>query len=162
MRSKDDGFIIKSNRIAEVQKTFKKKLSLQVGILGSSKRDGGQTNAQVGMLHEFGGTTKIGKKEFLLPQRSFLRIPLTTMFDTYLNKSKIINKRDIDKCVKNKSLALIFSRLGILAERIIQDAFATGGFGKWKPSNMKYKKNKQTLVETQQLRNSITSTVVEK
>ena len=49
--------------------------------------------------------------------------------------------------------------MGAVGESIVQDAFSTGGFGKWKPSRMENKQTKQTLVETQQLRNSITSDV---
>ncbi len=50
-------------------------------------------------------------------------------------------------------------RIAIVALDVVLGAFATGGYGKWKPSNMEHKKVHMTLVETQQLRNSVTEEV---
>ena len=47
-------------------------------------------------------------------------------------------------------------KMTITAFSIVKESFDTGGYGKWKQSIMKFKKTKQTLVETQQLRNAIT------
>jgi hypothetical protein len=49
--------------------------------------------------------------------------------------------------------------IGETAEKIIQDGFTSCGFGKWKPSDMTHKKVAMTLVETQQLMESISSEV---
>lgn len=121
----------------------------RVGVLGfKNVRSGGGSNASIGAAHEF-GTAK-------LPQRSFLRMPLTTKLPTALEKSGAFNKDVLKKVVKSGSLAAWVEKIAILAVSIIQEAFDTGGFGQWKPSNMDRKTVKQTLVETQQLRNSIT------
>lgn len=109
------------------------------------------SNASIGMKHEFGNDG--------LPIRSFLRQPIIEQMQRYLDKTGPISEDLIKEMIRTGSMAPYIKKLGVLAETIIADAFDTGGFGKWKPSNMKYKHNQQTLVETQQLRNSITSEV---
>lgn len=132
----------------------------KVGILGShavrtaeEKKEMGPNNAEVGATHEF-GTSK-------LPQRSFLRVPITENLQKYLEKSGALDKNVILQAIKDNSLFTFVKKLGAIGEAISLDSFDSGGFGKWKPSNMEFKKNKQTLVETQQLRNSISSEVKE-
>lgn len=128
---------------------------VKVGILGDknarSGDDTGETNASIGAKHEFGDDG--------LPIRSFLRAPIAEHFDSYLQKAGGVDQKLTKEAINGKSLMVVMKKLGMLAERIVQDAFDTGGFGKWKPSNMKNKTVHQTLVETQQLRNSISSEV---
>lgn len=124
----------------------------RVGILGNTTgRDGQLTNAQVGAFHEF-GTSK-------LPIRSFLRVPILENFRRFLYKSNQFTPGKLKEVVAAGSARKWVEIIGVIAEDVVAEAFATGGFGKWKPSNMKFKKNHQTLVETQQLRDSITSDV---
>lgn len=136
--------------------TLKGKIPVaRVGILGDkAKRTGaGDSNAAVGAFHEFGTEN--------LPIRSFLRIPITDKLQSYLEKSGAFDKSVIRRVIKDKSLREWIAKIGIVAETIVADAFASGGFGKWKKSNMTRKRVHMTLVETQQLRNSITSEVSE-
>lgn len=129
---------------------------VRVGILGDKNARTGKgvnSNAVVGAAHEF-GTTK-------LPRRSFLRMPIAERFKDYLDKSSAFDEDVVKKVIRSKSIVAWLQKVGIVAETTIADAFATGGFGRWKTSNMKHKKVQQTLVETQQLRNSITSDVRE-
>lgn len=126
----------------------------RVGILGNkNQRNNGQanSNATIGLKHEF------GKDD--LPIRSFLRVPIIENLKIYLERAGAFDKEAAKEVVKQKSFAPWVAKLGIIAESIVADAFSTGGFGKWKPSNMAFKKNHQTLIESQQLRNSITSEV---
>jgi len=130
----------------------------RVGVLGNKapripSEDSGQipNNAEVGVVHEFGNSEH--------PQRSFLRIPISENLQDYMEKSGALDKETTNEVVKNGSVVPWLKKIAVLAEGIVLDAFDSGGFGKWKPSNMKFKKNQQTLVETQQLRNSITSEV---
>lgn len=110
-----------------------------------------QTNAEIGAKHEFGdGKTVI---------RSFLRVPLTEHLQAFLEKSGAFDKDSLKKVVREGSIRIWVEKMAGVAEQVIAEAFASGGFGKWKPSNMKNKKVQMTLVETQQLRNSITSEV---
>ncbi len=130
-----------------------------IGVLGSkTNRRGtkvldGPTNAEIGAKHEFGDDN--------LPIRSWLRMPLTEHMQTALESHGAFDPAVSKKVVKQKSIVPWLKKVMIIAEYVVIEAFASGGFGKWKPSNMKYKKNHQTLVETQQLMRSITSEVKE-
>jgi len=144
----------KDKGLKQLMKAFKRIPVVQIGILGSSPRtDGGQSNAAVGAAHEF-GTSK-------LPRRSFLREPITDHLDAYLQKAGAFDKAKLNEVVKNATLKPYMDKVAIVCEEIVQDAFGSGGFGKWKPSDMTDKKVQMTLVETQQLRRSITSKVVD-
>lgn len=110
-------------------------------------------NAEVGAAHEFGTST--------LPVRSFLRMPISTMLQKRLESSGAFDNDTLSEVVKQGSVVPWVKKMAALAESIVLEAFDTGGFGKWKKSNMDHKKTKQTLVETQQLRDSITSEVKE-
>lgn len=141
----------------------------RVGILGGSPRKAEMSftqvkrletkppstlsNATVGTFHEFGTDT--------LPQRSFLRVPIAENLQKKAESSGAFDKDTLAEIIKTGSLIEWTKKLGIIGESIVMEAFDTGGFGKWRPSNMNHKTNHQTLVETQQLRNSITSDVVE-
>ena len=128
----------------------------RVGVLGEAKnRDDadGPTNVQIGQKHEFGTDE--------LPQRSFLRVPVTEKMQSYLDDAKGFDEDAFKEVVKEKSLVPWIKKIGVIGETIVLDAFDSAGFGKWEPSNMKYKKNHETLVESQQLRNSIASDVKE-
>jgi hypothetical protein len=128
----------------------------RIGILGDQtvRAEDTSSNAAIGLLHEF-GTEK-------LPQRSFLRMPLTTKLQKALEQSGAFNKEALRNVVKEGSFQTYVRKILASGESVVLEAFATGGFGQWKPSDMKYKKVQQTLVETQQLRDSITSEVVSK
>lgn len=137
----------------------------RIGILG----EGGQravsaedpataplTNAQVGAIAEF-GTSKSGP-------RSFLRVPLMDELSRRLESSGAFGKKALREVIAAGSLAPWMLKVCTVAEGVVQEAFDTSGFGKWrplKPETLARKTVKQILVETQQLRNSITSEVKE-
>ena len=133
------------------------KLKVRVGILGDngSRKEGSLNNASIGVFHEF-GTVK-------MPQRSFLRMPLNAKLDKYIQNSKgIFSKKVINGIYEERSLISLLKRVGKVAERVIDDAFQTRGFGIWpdlQAETWMRKKNLQILVETGQLRRSITSEV---
>lgn len=138
----------------QILAAFKGKLPVvKIGILGSSDgRSKGGSNAEIGMKHEFG----IG-----VPRRSFLRQPIIENLDAYLLKSKAFDKETLAEVVRSHSVLPWLKKVGIVAESIVQDAFDTGGFGKWAPWSPGYSSNTgNLLVDTQQLRNSISSEVV--
>lgn len=116
--------------------------------IGSGER---KTNAEIGAKHEFGLDG--------MPVRSFLRMPLTMYFKKYIKDSGIFGEMAMQQAIKQMSWIPVVTELGLVGETCVAGAFDTGGFGQWKESNMKFKKNHQTLVETQQLRNSISSEV---
>lgn len=126
------------------------KLELKVGIIGDSYRGDGPTNAYIGRVHEFG----IGTHE-----RSFLRMPIQTRLYKEMSESGAFTNESLARIIKEGSFRTFYEKTGVLAEKVIKDAFDSEGFGKWEKSNMKYKKIKKTLSETLQLRRSITSRV---
>jgi phage gpG-like protein len=136
--------------LEKLMKTLKEdQLRVCVGILGSKsvRSDGAKTNAEIGAVHEFGG-----KK---MPMRSFLRMPITLNLMKDLEGSENFNPSVLKKVMAEGSTKAWLEVIGAAAVGVILDAFDTGGFGKWKKSNMTRKKNHQTLVETQQLRDAI-------
>lgn len=158
---------LKMDGLQSLLKALEKKSPVaRIGILGSSQRRGGKgtTNATVGAAHEF-GTSRI-------PQRSFLRVPLIDHLEDELAKSGAFTRSSLQEIASARSLIPWVKKLAIIGEGIVSDAFNTGGFGKWPPWAPSTSKGKarafskgkintlQLLVETQQLRNSITSEVV--
>ena len=142
------------NRLIENNKYY-----VKVGILGSSNKErrGGKEqlgNPEIGLKHEFGHDG--------MPVRSFLRMPLSSgRVQKNLERSFKPGDEMLNKISQETSLKPLMKVIGAIAEDIVIEAFETGGFGGWKESNMKYKKNHQTLVETTQLRRSISSEVTE-
>ena len=126
----------------------------RVGVLGGKDiRKNSDSNATIGMKHEFGQEG--------MPIRSFLRTPLIDQMQNALDKSNAFTEDVAKDIIKQGSFTHWVRKLGMVAEEVIAEAFKTGGFGKWKPSNMFFKTVHQTLVETTQLRDSITSEVKE-
>lgn len=154
-------FSLNTRGLDDFIKAFKGKLpTVAVGVLAqkNARAIGTEvagpailTNAVVGAAHEF-GTSK-------LPRRSFLRFPLFLYLSKRYEERELGSKVEMERIIKTQDITPWLKKIGILAEEIVQEAFATGGFGAWKQSNMAKKKVHQTLIETQQLRNSITSEV---
>jgi hypothetical protein len=127
----------------------------RIGVLGSKNNrsdDGESTNAEIGAKHEFGLDGHV--------QRSFLRMPLVEKYRSRLEDSNAFDEDTQKEVIKAGDIEIWWKKLLTVAETVIAEAFDTGGFGMWKPSNMSLKKNHQTLVETQQLRDSISSEVI--
>lgn len=117
------------------------KSKIRVGVAGTR-------NATIGSYHEFGTST--------IPQRSFLRMPLTEAFPKVLANSGAFDKDTLKQVVDQASMKPWLQKIAILAEGTIQDAFDTGGFGKWPPhSPNTHSITGQLLVETGQLRNAV-------
>lgn len=142
-------------------KALKSPLFGRIGVLGANtartksegeKNDDSPTNAEIGADHEF-GTDK-------LPRRSWLRIPLAENFNAFLEENGAFNETILRRVIENRTIKPWLQLVMATAEEVVLTAFDTGGFGKWKPSNMALKKNHQTLVETQQLRNSVSTEIV--
>ncbi len=155
MSDMDDVVVIKTEGLDKLLRALKQNLpTARVGILGSDdvrSTKGNPSNATIGAAHEF-GTSK-------LPMRSFLRVPITEHLQSKMESSGALDKQVLKQVIAEGSVVPWMKKIAVLAEGIVAEAFATGGYGKWMPSNMDNKKNHQTLVETQQLRDSITSEV---
>lgn len=124
---------------------------VQVGIFSSSARiDSDLTNGDIGAVHEFGSMSQH------IPQRSFLRMPLTTRLKDNVssNWGETILRQGFNSALR---------KLGVMGENTVQKAFATGGFGVWpklKPATIARKRSSAILIDTSQLRRSISSRVV--
>jgi phage gpG-like protein len=135
---------------------------VQVGILGSGARtDGEQTNAEIGVKHEFGDYTSKPR----IPKRSFIRMPLQTHFEEKIQENATLTKKEFQKALKNGKLNLFAKRMGAVAEAVIQEGFATRGWGNWKPNALRtqaLKGSDSPLIDTAEMRKSITSRVEKK
>lgn len=134
---------------------------IKVGIMGSKNKrtDGIPTNAEIGFANEFGVMTGPVK----IPARSFIRMPLQTHFYDKLLSKKSLSKKEFEKAVKDGRAEEFAKKVGIVAEETIQEAFATRGWGQWKPNadyTVKQKGSDSPLIDTGQLRRSITSKVI--
>ena len=142
---------------------LKKQLNMgyytKVGILANGKANEdheGIDNATLGAVHEFGSLDEN------IPPRSFLRMPLETKQDELVS---MLKSNKVAALIAQGKIKSVFKLLGIKAEEIIQSAFDSGGFGKWtplKPQTIKRKGSASVLIDTGQLRRSITSEVVKK
>jgi hypothetical protein len=149
--------------LINVQKFFAQKMpKVRVGILGdkNARKKGGadKTNAEIGYTQEFGKHTGVK-----IPKRSFIREPLLLKFAKEIKAAKSLNKTEFEKAIKSGNAEKFFKRIGIVAEKVIQQAFATQGFGKWAPNaplTVALKGSSSPLIDTAQLRRSITSKVV--
>lgn len=112
----------------KILKNLDPNMFVDVGVLeGGSYPEGGKTIAYIGAVHEF-GTDKAGRgKDTVIQQRSFIKMPIE-------KKSKEITK-DVEKTFElnfgNGNIEQIFMTIGVACEIQIQNAFETGGFGKW-------------------------------
>jgi len=111
-----------------------------------------KTNADIGLTHEMGSMARH------IPRRSFLEMPLTLKMPEYAARFG----QDLMKAIDEGNLKPAFIRLGIKGEQVVQTAFASRGFGIWPanaPSTVSRKGSAQPLIDTAQLRRSITSDV---
>ena len=121
----------------------------RIGILGGKNyRSDQATNAEIGAAHEF-GTSKI-------PQRSFLRFPLSENLNKYLEKSKLLDNDAMSEVIREGSVKPWLTKVAIVAKSIVLDAFQSNGFGKWPAWKGHYRsRTGQILVDSTQLRDSI-------
>lgn len=161
----NDAFTINVKGLDQLLKALKAEPPIaRIGILGTSGHREAKpgeklapTNAEIGAAHEFGSPARG------LPQRSFLRMPITDRLEKEMEASGALDKDTLASVIEKGSVLPWIKKVAVTAEGIVADAFASGGFGKWpawKSSNYSNKAG-QLLVDTQQLRNSITSEVKE-
>ena len=145
----NSGFKIVKGALEDAFKT-------RVGILGSkasASHGDGMTNVQIGTIHEFGSITRN------IPARSFLRMPLEEHVWEWVKK----NKDKYNRLLETGSLEKWYAALGFEAERIVDEAFSSSGYGRWqklKPQTIKRKGSSMPLIDTGQLRASISSQVI--
>lgn len=180
----------KYDRLEKLIKDLGKKVTIKVGIIGEKAAeihaDSGLTNAQLGAIHEFGATIpvtakmrgwfynnfKINKssKAIVIPTRSFLRMPILAdngksvkkEVVEQINKTTLSTDRELNAAGGELILKDAVHALAESALLQVQNAFETGGFGKWAAITEFTKRNRKEnpeappLTDTGQLRQSIT------
>lgn len=156
-----------------IQRELKKNLAVRVGILGNktnrsqtsrpisgspAKRTGktsDMSNADIGLVHEK------GSKSGNIPRRSFLEMPLALKFnDAFKAQSQFFFQ-----ALSKGTIKQFLKKVGILGENVVQSAFESDGFGRWpklKQSTIRRKGSSAILIDSAQLRGSITSDVLAK
>ncbi len=112
-----------------------------------------QDNPSLGFVHEFGSIKKN------IPERSFLRMPLT------LHLGAIILAKGTDWLwlLRNRGAKRLMQFLGAVAEDVVQEAFSTRGYGAWpalKAETVRRKKSSAILIESAQMRKAIAYRVI--
>lgn len=153
--SKITGDFSKLNKLVE---NLGKQYYVDVGILGNEVTDEGITIAGIGAVHEFGTDEAGSNNDIVIPERSFIRMPLE-------EKGEEIEKdvgKGYEEKIANGNVKGIFKDIGIAAERQIQEAFESGGFGTWpelQQSTIDAKGSSAILIDDGTLRKAITSQV---
>lgn len=150
--------------IEKLLKSLKTKKFVKVGVLRGNvsrqRKEGekrGPNNATIGLKHEFGSFSEG------IPKRSFIRMPIQHRQDKII-ESVLENKEKYEEALADNEEEVLFQDLGFLAEEAIQESFETQGFGQWRPNSpatIELKGSDSPLIDTAQLRKSITSKVVD-
>lgn len=130
---------LRSRNLQNLAKALKvKPPKLSIGIFDAKE-------AVIGAAHEFGTST--------LPMRSFLRIPLMEGMKKKLEASNIFQKDDVNEVIRLGTLDPWTEKVAEQAKAVIDNAFDTGGDGKWPPA--KHATGHPLLIDTGRLRGSI-------
>lgn len=118
--------------------------------------DAGLTNPEIAAKNEFG----VG-----VPRRSMLRMPLHLHGDRVIKEAQADATAQMKEVSKNprRTAKKVLDRVGIAAENLVQEAFATRGFGSWTPNapaTIALKGSDAPLIDTAQLRHAVDSRTV--
>jgi hypothetical protein len=143
--------------LEEIKREVGNKYRARVGVLGSHVQrddDSGVTNAELMLIHMMGSITNN------LPPRDALYMPLITKRRELIAGLQTGAMRD---AFERKDYKKMFALLGLKGLDICDQAFMTGGFGKWaplKPMTIKRKGSSAILINEGELRKSLDSDVV--
>lgn len=140
----------------------------------SNSYDENLTNPEIAAKMEYGDPTPqtwVDRKGIVrhvsgIPPRSMLRSPLHLHGDKIVAMAKadaaaILSK--ISDIAPLRATKLLLTRVGIAAEALVQEAFATQGWGDWEPNSpetIDAKESAAPLIDTGQLRRAVTSRAV--
>jgi hypothetical protein len=98
-----------------------------------------------------------------VPRRSFLVDPLTIWgkesMEVFLKENSV---KIMEGLILNKGVKKLLSKIGYQAKKIVKDAFESSGHGNWATlaeSTIKKKGNDRILIDTSQLKESISMRV---
>ena len=149
----------KTNRIpmltGESHERYKLRVKKMLKDKPTQAENEGQTNADIGLVHEMGSMARH------IPRRSFLEMPLNLKMPEYARTFGA----ELKKSIEAGNIRPAFVKLGIKGEQVVQMAFASRGFGMWQKLSEQTIKNKGSdspLIDSGQLCKSITSDTVTK
>lgn len=148
--SDEETFTLELKGLDKLLKALKgKPPSLKIGVMGSR-------NATIGAVHEFGAPARN------IPQRSFLRIPLSENLNREMERAGLLDKDTLNEVIQSGSMTPWLKQVGVSAEAVVDDAFESEGPG-WAPWRDPNYTNEggSILTDTGQLRESVTSEVQE-
>lgn len=146
------GILGSSQHARKLEETRKTSVTNKKGAIVKGKETAPVTNASIGALHEFGSYSRH------IRPRSWLRMPIETQFP----KQKNLLARIMEQALGQRNLMAYLNglkKIGIAAEGDIQRAFDTRGFGSWWINPLTHR---GTLIQTAQLRKSVTSGIFPK
>lgn len=115
---------ISLDKLKSLYESLKTKPSIEVGVFSAKDgRDDSMTNATLAFIHE------MGSPEHGLPPRSMLKVPLKD----HINEIMAVAKGHGEEIVLQSGALRLWKLLGVAAEKVVIQAFQTGGFGKWAP-----------------------------
>ena len=115
--------------------------------VGSKVYGDGMSIISIGAIHEYG----LGAA----PARSFLRLP----FNVKKDELDSFMAKQFESLFYGKSVDQALGLVGVKAVNIVQQAFASGGFGKWPDIQQQTKNAKNSskiLIDTATLKNNVT------
>lgn len=132
---------------------------VKVGILGDDNRPkvpGKLSGPDLGAVHELGSASSTPP----IPRRSFLKVPLIDQLPQAIQQRGPAYWR---RAILEKGVLWSLQALGVEGENVVQQGFATGGFGKWQPLapyTIKKKGAAAILIEKGFMRKAVHSAVV--
>ena len=160
------------SKLESIQRQLGRRIVAEVGIMGdknarqetttnkkgkhvTGKLPSSKTNAEIGLVHEKGSFSSN------IPRRSFLEMPLKQKLPQVMRT--VGNK--LLEGISATNILVAYQKLGIIAEGIVLGAFNSSGYGQWepnRPSTIARKGSSRPLIDTAQLRKSISSRVATK
>lgn len=110
-------------------------------------------NPGLGAVHEF------GDPKHNIPERSFIRMPLMTQLGAQI----LAKGQSWLFVLRTRGAKRTLALLGALAEDIIQESFATAGWGQWpelKRATIRKKGSSRILIESAQMRKAVAFRVI--
>ena len=146
--------------LKKLAQNLKTSYIVKVGLIGakgsSTHKDSGLSNAEIGAIHEFGSLSD------KIPRRSFLQDTFFYKKDDLVKQVGQIIEAGLAFEMTTEQVRKIYKLIGVYGEALVQEAFETGGFGKWKPLSQETINNKGSssiLIDTGEMRKKITSRI---
>ena len=135
-------------KLRQIRERLMKNSGVLVGLpAGTGSYEDGAPIAVIGAVHEFGSA------DGTIPERSFLRVPLRQNAEDF----KSVWRAQISKVVEGElSMHQVMSQLGARAVAVSQEAISEGIAPGNAESTVKRKGSSKPLIDTGQLRQSIT------